>query len=177
MAISKRLPPLTQIASVYAVGVLAIYSWTILWFFWKFPSWLYYLSIGEIAKVFCYSIATNLIESLVVLLPALVLAVVLPRKWFYEGFVARSVVMILIGLGYMMYLANQFQGKEDYPSAAIQLIPVVLLAILLAVFLAGRITLLRQVIAGFAERATVFLYISIPISLICLLVVLVQLVI
>lgn len=175
MAIFKRLPLLEQVAAVYAVSVLVIYSWTILWFFWKFPSWLYYLSVWEITKVFCYAIATNLLESLATLVPLLVLAVILPRQWFYEGFVARSVSVLLVGLGYMMYLANQFQGKEDYPSAVIRLIPLALLAIFLAAFLVGRIAFLRAVIEGFAERATVFLYISIPLSLACLLVVLAQL--
>jgi hypothetical protein len=43
--------------------------------------------------------------------------------------------------------------------------------------LVGRISFLRKLIEGFADRATVFLYISIPISLVCLLVVLVQLII
>lgn len=176
MAISKRLPPLEQIAAVYAVSVLAIYSWMILWFFWKFPSWLYYLSLWEIVKVFCYAIVTNLFESLAVLALPVFLAVVLPRQWFSVGFVARSVALVLIGLGYMLYLAEQFQGKEDYPSAALQLAPLVLLAILLAVFLVGKIALVNKLIAGFADRATVFLYISLPLSLACLLVVLAQLV-
>lgn len=176
MAISKRIPPLGQIMAVYAVGVMVIYSWSLLWFFWKFPSWLYYLSLWEIARVFCYTIVTNLVESLLVLAAPLLLVLVLPRQWFYEGFAARSVAMILISLGYMIYLANQFQGKEDYPSAALQLAPIVLFIAIIAAVLAGKISIVGKILAGFADRATIFLYISIPLSLICLLVVLGQLV-
>lgn len=108
-------------------------------------------------------------------LPVL-LTVLLPKKWFLDGFISRSVTMVIMGLAYMMYLANLFQGKEDYPSAEIQLAPIILLAILLAVFLIGRISILRKLIDGFADRAIVFLYISIPLSFLCLLVVLMQLV-
>lgn len=176
MDISKRLPNWSQIASVYSMIVMVIYTWTILWFFWKIPSWLNFLSIWEIVKVLCYSIATNLLESLVVMIPFLVLAVILPQKWFLDGFVSRSVPPILIGLGYMMYLADQFQGKEDYPSDVLRLVPVVLLVILVAVFVVGRIGLLRKLIENLADRATILLYISIPLSLVCLLIVLIQLV-
>lgn len=177
MAIFNRLPGWPQIAAVYSVIVLVIYSWTLLWFFWKFPSWLYFLSLWEIMRVFCYAIATNLLESLLVMLPLLALAMTLPRRWFVDDFVARSVPAALLGLGYMMYLASQFRGKEDYPSDIIQLIPFALAAMLLAAFLGGKIKPLRSAIEGFADRATIFLYISIPLSLACLLVVLAQLII
>jgi hypothetical protein len=177
LAIFKRFPAREQVAAVYAVIVLVIYSWTILWFFWKLPSWLYFLSIWEIAKVLCYSITINFLESLVVLAPSVFLAVILPKQWFLDGFISRSVTMILIGLVYMMYLSDQFHGMESYPAAALNLAPIILLAILLAVLLVGKISFLRKLIEGFADRATVFLYISIPISLVCLLVVLVQLII
>ncbi len=112
-----------------------------------------------------------------ILAPPVFLVVILPKKWFFDGFISRSVIMVLIGLAYMMYLADQFHGMESYPSAALNLAPVILLAILLAVFLVGKISFLRRLIDGFADRATVLLYISIPLSLVCLLVVLVQLII
>ena len=174
MAISSRFPKVSQIAAVYSIIVMVIYSWTILWFFWKLSSWLYFLTIWEIVKVFAYSVSTNLFESLAVLALPVLVAVILPKKWFREGFVARSILMVLPGLAYMMYLANLIQGKEDYPSAALQLVPLVVLAILVLVFLVGRISFLRKLIEGFAELTTVFLYISIPISLVCLLIVLLQ---
>lgn len=174
MAIFSRLPRWSQVAAVYSVIVLVIYSWTLLWFFWKFPSWLYFLSLWEIIKVLCYAIVTNLLESLVVMLPLLALAIILPRRWFADGFVAHSVPAVVLGLGYMMYLASQFQGKEDYPSGVIRLMPLVLVAMMLAALLGGKIKPLRSAIEGFADRATIFLYILIPLSLACLLVVLAQ---
>jgi hypothetical protein len=177
LAIFNRFPKRSQIAAVYAIIVMVIYTWTILWYFWKLSSWLYYLTIWEIIKVFSYSIATNFLESLAVLSLPVLLAVVLPQKWFRDGFVARSALVVLTGLTYMIYLANLIQGKEDYPSAAIQWVPVILVLNVLLAFLVVKIPIASKLIEAFADLATVFLYLTIPLSLICTLFVLVQLVI
>ena len=170
MGILKRFPGWQEIAALYGVVVLIIYSWTLVWFFWKFPSWINYLSIWEIVKAFCISVSTNLFESLVVGALPVLLAVILPQAWFRKQFVPRAVVLVAGGLGYMMYLATFFQGKEDYPSDAIQLAPWVGLVIILAVFLIGKSGFLCKIINVFADRATIFLYLYIPLSLICLLI-------
>jgi len=176
LGILKRFPGRREIAALYGVIVLIIYSWTLVWFFWKFPSWINYLSIWEIVKAFCISVSTNLFESLAVVALPVLLAAILPQAWFRKEFVARAVVLVAGGLGYMMYLATFFQGKEDYPSDAIQLVPWVALVLMLAVFLVGKSGFVCKAINAFAERATIFLYLYIPLSLICLLVVLAVLV-
>jgi hypothetical protein len=166
LAISKRLPQVAQIAAVYAVIVFVIYSWTLLWFFWKYPSWLYFLKLGEILTVLAYSLATNFFESLVVLAAPVVAAVILPRKWFCEAFIARGIALVLPILGYMMYLAFQFEAKLDYPSDALNWAPAVLALTLLFVFVVGRVNFFRRVLEFVGDRATIFIYLSIPFSLI-----------
>src|SRR5512140_447536 len=100
----SKIPTWQQIVPVYAVIVLVIYTWTILWFFWKLPSWTFFLNVGEMLTMLAYSLATNFAESLLVLCGPLVLGLVLPRKWFSEVFVARGAALSLAGLGYMMFL-------------------------------------------------------------------------
>jgi cytochrome bd-type quinol oxidase subunit 1 len=99
---------------------------------------------------------------------------VLPKKWFRDVFVARGASLAILGLAYMIYLANQFQTKEDYPSISLKLWSVSLAVglIMLGTFFAGRISVVRKILEVFSDRATIFLYISIPLSLISLLVVL-----
>lgn len=174
MAIFKRLPKLEQVAPVYAVIVLMIYTWTIMWFFWKLPSWLFFMNIGEILLTFLYSLATNFLESLVVLIAPVGLCFVLPRTWFYDRFVARGSALVLAGLGYMMYLAFQFQSKNDYPSYSLKAWAVALAAaaLVLIVFLAGRFAVSRKVLEVIADRATIFLYVTVPLSILSVLVVL-----
>ena len=174
MAIFNRFPKAAQIAAVYAVIVFTVYSWTLLWFFWKYPSWLYFLNIGEILTVLAYSLATNFFESLVVLAAPVAMAVVLPKKWFNDVFVARGIALVLPILGYMMYIAFQFESKLDYPTEALNWAPVIVAATLLLVFVVGRVGFLRKAIEIFADRATIFIYLTIPLSLISVLVVVVR---
>jgi len=174
LVIFNRLPKAAQIAAVYAVIVFTVYSWTLLWFFWKYPSWLYFLNIGEILTVLAYSLATNFFESLLVLLVPVALAVILPKKWFSEAFVARGIALVLPGLSYMIYLAYQFESKIDYPTEALNWAPVILVATLLLVFIVGRVAFLRKPLEFFADRATIFIYLTIPLSLLSVLVVIIR---
>ena len=175
MAIFSRIPKWADLVSVYAVIVFIVYSWTLLNFFWVYPSWLHFMNVGEILNVLAYSLATNFLESLLVMAAPLVVAILLPQKWFYDAFVAKGLALVLPGLGYMMYVAFQFQEKLDYPSEALDWAPVVLVATLVLVFLAGRVHLLRRTLEIFADRATIFLFLSIPASLVSILIIIVVL--
>jgi hypothetical protein len=160
---SKRLT-LAQIAPVYAVSVLMIYGWTILWFFWKLSGWFYFLTIGEIVSAYAYALATNFFESLALLSIPILLNFILPKTWFHDVFVARGTSLLMLGLGYLMFFSFQFQSRDDYPSELINWTPVILILILSIVYLPGRVTFLRRFLEGFADRATIFLYVSLPIS-------------
>lgn len=177
MAIFNRFPKPAQVAALYALIVFTVYSWTLLWFFYKIPGWLYYLSIGEIFTTLAYSLATNFLESLVLLAVPLFLAVALPKKWFADLFVARGAALVLPGLAYMMYVALQFQSKLDYPSDILNWSPLVLVLVILLAFLVGRVGFLVRLLDVLGDRATVFLYVSIPVSLVSILVVLIRVVI
>ena len=156
--------------------VLIVYTWTLIWFFWQVPSWLYFLNVGEIMTALAYSLATNFAESLVVMCGPLFLALVLPRKWFHDVFIARGASLSMAGLGYMMFLANQFQNKSDYPTLSLQIWTVLLAAvgIALLVYLCGQIPLLRKMLEVVADRVTIFVYILVPLSIISVLVVVIR---
>lgn len=178
MGIFSRIPKLGEIAQVYAVNVTVVYGWTILWFFWKLPSWLYFLNGGEILTAFAYMLVTNLLESLAVLSAPILLSLALPKKWFFDLFVARGASLTTLGLTYMIYLANQFQTKEDYPSLSLKpwSVALAIALITLGVFFGGRVSAVRRAVEVFSDRATVFLYLSIPLSLASLLMILGRLV-
>ncbi len=153
-----------------------VYAWTLLWFFWKVPGWLYYLNVGEILTELAYSLATNFVESLLVLCGPVVLALLLPKKWFHDVFIARGTSLCIAGLGYMMFLANQFNDKSGYPSASLQVRTLLLVAAAIAVlvYLCGRFALPRKILEVVADRISIFVYILVPLSLLSLLVVIVR---
>ncbi len=174
MGIFKRIPDWKEIAPVYAVIVLMIYTWTIMWFFWKLPSWLFFMNAGEILLVFIYSVSTNFVESLIILCAPIFLCMVLPRQWFHDVFVSRGTALVAAGLGYMMFLALQFQAKNDYPAIYLKAWSLALALLILSfiVFLAGKISIPRKALEAVADRATIFLYVTIPVSIISAIVVL-----
>jgi len=171
LGIFKRLPGLDKIAPVYAVIVLLIYGWTIWWFFWNLPAWINFLRLGEILVVYAYALTTNFFESLAVLLGILCLCLILPKKLFLDLFVARGIALAVLGLGYMMYLSSLFVTKETYPSNLLRWSPAIALLLAAGAYFLGNRPLLRKAIETFGDRALIFLYLSIPASMIALLVV------
>ncbi len=171
-----RIPGWAQIVPVCGVIMLMVYTWTLLWFFWKVPGWLYYLHVGEILTTLAYSLATNLAESLLVLLGLVGVALILPRKWFRDVFIARGAALSFAGLGYMMYLANQFKTRDDYTTASLRTwtVQLAVLGILVLAYLFGRIAPLRKVMEWIADRVSIFVYVLVPLSLISLLVVIIR---
>ncbi len=172
-SILGRFPRWAQIIPVFSVIVLIIYTWTLMWFFWEVPSWLYYLRLDEILVLLAYAFATNLAESLAVLCAPLLLALILPKKWFSDVFVARGAAICVAGLGCLVFLAEQFTDKDTYPSFWLK-IPTLLVvgaAIAGLAYLSGRVGPLRKVLEAVADRVSIFAYVLTPVSVIAVLVV------
>jgi len=170
----KKIPKLEEIAPVYAVIVMMIYPWTLTRFFWKLSSWILFASVGDLAALFAYMVVVNLLESILVLLVPLAMSVVLPQRWFYDRFKTRSISLVLFGLGFLVYLDKNLHADAPFPLALVRWIPMAAIAILGLVFLVDQVGFLRRVLDGLANRLTIFLYISIPVSVIALLVVLIR---
>jgi hypothetical protein len=169
-----KIPKLEDIAPVYAVIVMMIYSWTLSRFFWKLSSWILFASVGDLTVFFAYMVVVNLLESVLVLLVPILMSIILPQKWFYDQFKTKSISLVLLGLGYLIYLDKKLYADFPFPLALVRWIPVAGVAILLLVFLIDRVGFLRRVLDELANRLTIFLYISIPISVVSLLVILIR---
>lgn len=156
--------------------VLIVYGWTIIWFFWRLPGWLFFLNAPEILMAAAYALATNFAESLAVLLAPLLLSMILPKRWFRDVFVARGAALVIALLVYMIFLTYKFQLKSDYPSLPLPVWQLVLpaAAIPLIVYLPGRLGLLRTILEWLADRATIFLFVTIPLSVLSMLAILVR---
>ncbi len=174
LSIVKKIPKLEQIAPVYAVIVMLVYPWTIIRYFWKLSSWALFTSLGDLANYFAYMMALNFLESIIILLAPLLLNMILPPKWFYDRFVTRGVSLVLLGLGYLILLNRNMNALDPFPWDMIRLIPIVAVVILILVFLIDRIPFVPRILDELSNRALVFLYVSIPISVISVLVVLIR---
>jgi hypothetical protein len=102
------------------------------------------------------------------------MSIILPAKWFYTQFESKGVLLVLFGLGYLLYLNQNLYGLDSFPLALVSWMPVIAIAILVLVFVLDRIDFLCKILLEVANRLVVFLYILIPISLISLLIVLIR---
>lgn len=153
---------------------MMVYGWTIFKFSYYVPSWLYFLNVGEILTILAYSVVVNFLESIFILLIVILVSVLLPRKWFAELFITRGSSLSILLLGLMMYVANQFTTKEYYPTEIIHWLPGILILIGILVYYISQVHFLRTVVEMFADRAIIFLYISIPVSALSFIVVVVR---
>lgn len=171
MAIKNKLPHLAEVYPVYAIIVILTYGWTIYWALWKLPSWLDFLPLGEIGAIFCYLMATNLLESLLTLSGLMLISLILPKKWFRDVFVSRGSVLAASVLVSIMIFEYHFDKPSDYFSRLPLYLPLILLMASILAFLAGRIRNVRKGVELFAENAVIFIFISLPVSVLSLIVV------
>jgi len=171
--LKSRLPPSASTLPVFAVISFLVYGWTLVIFFWKIPSWLMMLTLGEIFANLAYAMTAALLESLVILGLFLLISIILPDAMMKDVFVTRGTVAALIGLGSIMLYMYRF--SEIGYSFLDKLVPWTLSSLaltLLLTFLAPRIPFIVRLAAWISDRVTVFVYIFLPISLVSLAVVL-----
>ena len=174
MVIKNRLPRLVQLYPVYAVIVILTYGWTVYWALWKLPSWLDFLPLGEIGAIFSYLMTTNLIESLLVLLGVIIVSLILPQKWFRDLFVSRgSMLAASILISIMMFEYHYDKPADYFNKFPLYFLETFLVSCVLT-FLAGWIGVVRKVIEVFSENAVIFLFISLPVSFLSLIVVIIR---
>lgn len=170
--LKSRLPASSAILPVFAVISFLVYGWTLVIFFWKIPSWLMFLTLGEIFANLAYAMTAALLESLVILGLFLLGYILLPATMMKDVFVTRGTVAALIGLGSVMLYMYRF---SEVGYAFLDKLPLWTLSslalTLILTFLAPRLQFIVRFAAWISDRVTVFVYIFLPISALSLLVV------
>jgi hypothetical protein len=173
-ALQARIPDKRNIVTVLAVAMFLVYTWTLFTSFWKLPSWLFFLQVGEILSIYAYAFVVNFIESMLLLFIVLLPAIFLPRKWWTDAFIPRGFAFILIMLGSAtlhMALYRTPDARAVFINGQFIWWVVTLLLAVLLTWLAGRVKWLRSVLENMADRFVVFLYIYLPLTLVALLIV------
>ncbi len=171
----QRIPDKRNIVTVFAVAMFLVYTWTLYTSFWKLPSWLFFLEMGEIISIYAYAFVLNLLESLLLLLIALVPAVLLPRRWWTEAFIPKGFALILIVLVSALLHMSRYRTPDTRAifinSQFIWWMVTSLIAALLT-WLVGRVQWARTGLESMADRFIIFFYIYLPLTAIGLLIVL-----
>jgi len=169
----SKLPTRLEIVPVYSIILFITFTWTLYVMFWTLPSWMGDMNLWRILDLAAYILSFTLFESVFILLGMLLLALILPARFFRDQFVAQgSVLALFLGLG--AYLAQPHLGD-------LRLVRNLHLAVIPLMFLGGMILFLSllsfvfkraekmdNIITTFAERMTVFSYIYLPLGMISL---------
>ena len=172
--LKNHMPEFQQILAVYGVVTLVVYGWTIYWYLWKLPSWLYFMSLSEILTVLAYAMVVNFLESLIVIAVPLVLSLLLPVSWFRDKFVARGTILLVILLVFLMQYVTLITTLIGIPPGIGTNVLFAVIATIAVVFLVGRVAFLRKVVEEIAFRAVIFVYIFVPLTAVSFLVVIVR---
>jgi hypothetical protein len=171
----RRLPKLDAILPVFAVIAFLAYGRSIYIFLFKLPAWLTFLTLGEILSVLAYGLVVNLLESIAILLPLLVICFILPARFFKDGFVARGTWLAVFVLGSILVYFKFYSSIGPDFIKYLYLWTGVTLALAVPVAsLGGRIRCLRAAALWLADRLTVFLFLLVPASLISIVVVILR---
>ena len=168
----KRFPNRQAILQVYAVIAVMFSAWTMTAFLWKLSAWLLILNIGEIFTIFSYSMVTNLLESLIVLVLLLAVCAVLPASCLCDDFVVRGTILAAGLIGSLMAFVKlhmEFGIASGNKLFIGPLVVLLLTALLLSFPPKFRFTLfLHSAIRWISDRMLVFLYVLIPLFVILL---------
>jgi hypothetical protein len=163
----KRLPNTQAILQVYAVMAVMFSAWTITAFLWKLSSWLMILNVGEIVTIFSYSMFTNLLESLILLLVLLAFCALLPPYLLRDDFIVRGTILSVGIIGSLMAYLGLYMYFGMERAIPLLIGPVVI--ILLTAFLLGfssKFHWLRCATTWLSDRLLIFLFILVPLYVI-----------
>ena len=170
MSLLNRFPKKQDVYPIYGLIVILIYGWSAYWFIWNLPSWLSFLTAGEITVICAYALFTNFLESLFVLALVLALCFCLPAAWLYDDFVFRGAIAAVCMLIYLMLMLSQYIPLSQMGYYGL----LTMLIIVLVIRFPGRIRIFRAGVKALADRSIIFAYITVPLSIIAMFVVLVR---
>ena len=173
--ILHRFPKFSKIPPVFAVIALLAYGRTLYTFAFKLPSWLLFQTLGEALSNLAYGLAYNLFESLFILSVLLIIAFLLPARFFKDVFVERGTWLSAFVLGSILVYFKYYSSiGPDFLAYVYIWAGVTLLLAAPVSYLGGRILFLRKIALWISDRVVVFLFLLIPASLISLVVVVVR---
>ena len=155
---------------MFAACAVPVHTWTTLLYFNQMPGWLVYLSTWDLIGTFAYVQMLALIESLTILLIMVLLAAILPARLFRKQFVAQGSVLAFLHLGWAIVIhltgikpwlsGNPWQSKKFLVG-----ITAYLALVIVSYVLVVRYKRVQELVASFAERLLVLLYVYLPMGL------------
>ncbi len=168
---AARFPDKASIVNLFATAAFLVYGWTLYASFWKVPSWIYFLRLNEIFSVYAYSFIVNFMESILLTLGLVLLGYFLSGNLWKDGFLAASVVMLIVFVGSALVHMRMYDDpnlRVSFISSQLRWWLVTVAIAFVASFISVRVAWLRRLLETLADRFTVFLYVYLPLTVLSL---------
>ncbi len=173
----KLIPQNREIILAFGTILFCICSWSVRAFLYKVPSFLLYMDVGEIGSVFAYMMAFALLESLLVQFVMIIPAMILPSKWFREGFSYKAFLVIIVAAVSSIYYQDSLTYTYSGSRTILIWLGLTFLAMVILVLLSILIKPLPRILSIIVDQFNIFLYIYGSIGVISLVVVLYRLIV
>jgi len=180
-SLKSKLPTRQEVLPVFSIIIFFVFTWTLYVMFYYLPSWLGDMYTRDILILSTNVFTFALLESLIILGGMVLLALLLPARFFKDKFVAQGgFLAVLVSLAaYLIHpkLVDALPLRLLYlvQIPIIALAGIIILMVLLS-FLFDRLPGLTRVVNAFAKGMTIFAYIYLPLGLLSLFVVLLRII-
>lgn len=171
----ERLPSKQESINVLASCTFIVYNWSIVWFFWKLPSWRLFLNFWEIISILAYVLAFALGESVTVFLVLVFLSIILPLC--RNRFISKVSALLIVNAAWALVLHTILLSGIALSWSLGQYVMCVFLylaSVAASLALVHRSPLISRVLISFTDRLSVLLYIYVPLSAISIFVVVIR---
>ena len=166
----KQFPARGEILLALSGLAFLVYGWELRALFFNFPAFVLSYTVGEILVIAAYMLGFALLETAAVMLIALALAVVLPRKLFAEGFSFKAFFLFL-GMGAVSVHLQFVMTNQPTVNFLLRELALGLALWILPSALAHYVPIVKKIVLDILDRLTIFTYIYFPLGLISVLVV------
>ena len=168
--LKKRLPEKKEITLALAGLGFLVFGWELRSLFYNFPAFSLSYSVGEIFVIAAYMLSAALLETAIVMVFTLFMALVLPRKLFAEGFSYKA-FFLFIGLAAISIHLQYVMTNQPKISFLARELAIGLAIWVFLSLLTQFVPLVKKIILDILDRLTIFSYIYFPLGILSIFVV------
>ena len=173
--VKGHLPSWPEIFPVYSVIVFWAYSWYMLMFMFKLPSWLLEVPFGEIFAYFSYGVLLVFLDTIQLLAILVSVAFILPPAWFRNDFSTSGGALAGLLFAWIVFVQFSLRTLFGLPAfLQLTLLLVVILSSIVTVLVVRRLPFFRKIVSWFISSASTFVYLYGFLTAIGILVVLIR---
>lgn len=173
-----HLPDKQEARSVFAVIVFSIFSWVIITFLYRLGYWALYLEVQALLGILAFGLVNALLESLFTFGMLLLIAALLPGKYFRDHFESQGTFTSFLFLASTLIFNLSQSEPTILPHIEFDKATITSLCLITAIPLLNgmlkKSPRISQWIARLAQKFTPFIFIYVPLSMFSLLYLIIQ---